>query len=140
MVIGLPTSVYAKVGIYLPEIDVEDTADIILECIDSDEFPVTSIRLLQKPARNYTHVQENTILFNYCENLLVITINNSQPEFIKYNDFKRNDMFLSEVSDFISSIAKKDKPPIPLEHGIDVLRVCMAAKKSLQSGQIEVIK
>ena len=109
---GLPTSVYAKGGhLSSLEIDVEDTADIILECIDSGrEFPVhIHLDFLQKPTRNYTHIigENGSILFNYCENLLVITINNSQPEFIKYNDFKRNDMFLSEVSDFISSIAKE---------------------------------
>ena len=74
---GLPTSVYAKGGhLSSLEIDVEDTADIILECIDSDEsflphpsrLPAKAnkklyshyrrkwlyiIQLLRKPTRNH---------------------------------------------------------------------------------------
>ena len=136
---------YAKGGhLSSLEIDVEDTADIILGCINSGrDFPVhIHLDFLQKPARNYTHIvgENGSILFDYCENLLVISMNNSKPELITYDNFKRNDMFLGEVSDFISSIANRDKPPIPLEDGIDVLRVCMAAKKSLETGQVEVKK
>ena len=142
---GFPVSVFAKGGhLSSLDMDVEDTADLTLGCIDSGrEFPVhIHLDFLQKPARNYTHIvgENGSILFNYCENLLSINMIGSEPKLISYTEFERNDMFLEEIKDFISSIEMGTSPPIPLEHGIEVLRVCMAAKKSLQNGQVEVLK
>ena len=142
---GFPVSVFAKGGhLSSLDMDVEDTADITLGCIDSGrEFPVhIHLDFLQKPARNYTHIvgEKGSILFNYCENLLVINMIGSDPRFMQYKEFKRNDMFLEEVSAFISSMRTGESSPIPLEHGIDVLRICVAAKKSIQNGKVEVLQ
>lgn len=139
---GSPRSVYALGG-HLSDLetDIEDTADIFLTCRNSGrEFPVhVHLDFLQKPARFYTHVvgEKGSILFDYRSNRLEVNLHGAEPEVTVYDKFQRNDMFLQEVADFIDSGTRGVKPPIPLEEGVAVLAICLAAKKSLETGKPE---
>jgi len=140
---GGPRSVFALGGHLSDlEMDVEDTADILLTCRNAEhEFPVhIHLDFLQKPMRFYTHVvgEKGSILFDYRTNRLEINLlDDAQSEVVVYDRFRRNDMFLQEVADFIASFDARKKPPIPLEEGVDVLNICLAAKKSLETGKPE---
>jgi predicted dehydrogenase len=142
---GKPLKAYA-VGGHLSdlEMDVEDTADILLSCAgDQREFPVhIHLDFLQKPARRYIHIvgEKGSVIFNYCTNELEINLlSGSGSKKIVFDAFQRNDMFLQEVSAFIGSVRNRTQPPISLEDGITTLRICLAAKRSLVTGQVEAI-
>lgn len=124
------------------ELDVEDTADILLSCQHAGrDFPVhIHLDFLQKPARRYIHVvgEKGSAVFDYRANRLEIHFLSAvEPEVIPFDQFQRNDMFLQEVRDFIESAKNGVRPPIPLEEGVAVLEICLAAKKSLESGVAE---
>lgn len=141
---GKPKLVYASGGHLSDlELDVEDTADIILSCENSNRlFPVhIHLDFLQKPARRYIHItgEKGSILFNYVTSQLEVNYLHPNPvtENIAYDQFQRNDMFVSEVSSFIENIKNKSKPYISLDEGIDSLKICLAAKKSIETGNVE---
>ncbi|RJX30687.1 MAG: gfo/Idh/MocA family oxidoreductase [Oxalobacter sp.] len=142
---GKPRSVYAQGGHLSDlELDVEDTAEIFLSCDNAGrEFPVhVHLDFLQVPPRRYIHIvgDKGSLVFDYRANRLEVNLLATRvPEVTLYDTFQRNDMFLQEVADFISSGDKGKKPPIPLEEGVDVLNICLAAKRSLESGKKEVI-
>lgn len=141
---GSPRSVYALGG-HLSDLkmDVEDTVDIFLTCRNSGrEFPVhIHLDFLQNPARSYTHIvgEKGSILFDYRSNRLELNLLGAGSEVTVYDKLQRNDMFLQEVADFIDCGTRGVKPPIPLEEGVAVLAICLAAKKSMKSGNKEEI-
>ncbi|MGZ5510677.1 MAG: Gfo/Idh/MocA family protein [Nitrososphaeraceae archaeon] len=140
---GKPVKVYA-IGGHLSnlEIDVEDTADIILSCRDTGRiFPVhVHLDFLQKPARRYCHIvgEKGSILWDYFGNYLEVrNLQDGTTKKTIYDRFQRNDMFAGEVEDFINSIKNSVKPPISLADGLECLNVCLAAKRSIVSGKEE---
>jgi predicted dehydrogenase len=139
---GMPRTVHALGGHLSDlEIDVEDTADISLTCQQGGrELPVhVHLDFLQKPPRRYIHIvgSKGSLVFNYRTNCLELNLRGAEPEVTLYDQFQRNDMFLQEVADFIRSGDSGQKPPIPLEEGAAVLAICLAAKRSLETGTIE---
>jgi predicted dehydrogenase len=143
---GKPSKVYAQGGHLSDlEMDVEDVADILLTVEQNDHmFPVhIHLDFLQKPARRYCHIvgEKGSIFWDYFQNEVRLNLlPDGHQEKWDYSDFKRNDMFVSEVAEFIDSIIHKKTPPIPLNEGVDVLEICMAAKESLASGKAEIVK
>lgn len=137
---GRPRRVFAMGGHLSDlELDVEDTADIFLACKSGGrDFPVhIHLDFLQKPARRYIHIvgEKGTAFFDYrTSRLEVHYLSTFEPEVTLFDQFQRNDMFLQEVRDFIQSAMNGVAPPIPLEEGVAVLEICLAAKKSLESG------
>lgn len=140
---GKPRSVFAMGGHLSDlELDVEDTADIFLACNNAGrEFPVhIHLDFLQKPPRRYIHIvgEKGSLVFDYRTNRLEINLlDAARPEVVVYHHFQRNDMFLQEVADFVAASDAGKKPPVPLEEGVDVLNICLAAKKSLETGRPE---
>lgn len=142
---GKPKKVYAAGGHLSDlELDVEDTADLMLSCTNEDqEFPVhIHLDFLQKPARRYIHIvgEKGSLQFNYCTNEFEMNLLSPQKtEKFSFAEFQRNDMFRSEVADFIGCIKDRLPSPIPLQEGIATLEICLAAKKSLVTGKAEEI-
>lgn len=140
---GAPDKVYAAGG-HLSDLetDVEDTAEITLICGNAGRAVPVHLHLdfLQKPPRRYIHVvgEAGSVLFDYAKNRLEFQkLPDGKSEVISYDSFKRNDMFLGEVTDFINSMKQRTEPPVSLGDGIAVLDICLAAKKSLENGATE---
>lgn len=141
---GMPRTVHALGGHLSDlEIDVEDTADISLTCIHGGrEFPVhVHLDFLQKPPRRYIHIvgSKGSLVFNYHSNCLELNLLATEAEVMLFDKFHRNDMFQQEVIDFIRSGDSGHTPPISLADGAAVLSICLAAKRSLETGTIEEI-
>ena len=142
---GKPLRVYASGGHLSDlEMDVEDTAEMLLSCTaEGREFPVhIHLDFLQKPARRYIHIvgEKGAILYDHATSELEIRlVAENKTRKTVFNTFQRNDMFLKEVSDFIDSIRNRTQPPIRLEDGITTLKICLAAKRSLVTGQVEAL-
>ena len=137
---GMPLRVFA-VGGHLTqlELDVEDMASMTLEYIKEDrKFPVhVHLDFIQRPARRWLKIigEFGTIEWDYYENSLVLQKDGITQEHT-FDDFERNQMFLDEMSQFLDSIKNSEKPLIPLEEGIDTLRIALAAKTSINSGDV----
>jgi predicted dehydrogenase len=140
---GKPSKVFAMGGHLSDlEMNVEDTADILMSCANGErEFPVhIHLDFLQKPARRYIHIvgEKGSLVFDYPTNELEIRLSSStQPEKTVFDQFQRNGMFLQEVAAFIASVKNRTRTPIPLEEGLTTLAICLAAKRSLVTGNPE---
>jgi len=144
---GKPSSVYASGGHLSSELEldgVEDTANLILNCSSlKGDFPVNiHLDFLQKPPTRKILIigSKGKVEFNYHTNEMALSIlPEGNEEITSYSDFQRNDMFKSEVEQFIESIELDKKVPIPLEEGIEAMRVCLSGKKSLESKRVEFL-
>jgi len=142
---GKPASVFASGGHLSDlEMDVEDTADVTLSVPQASGNLAVHIHLdfLQKPARRYIHIvgDKGSLVFDYrTSEMRLNLIDADGPSVTTFSDFQRNDMFLSEVRDFIASASERRPAPIPFGEGLQVLEICLAAKRSLISGQVETI-
>ena len=138
---GMPKSIYCAGGkLSNLEIDVEDTADMILNFVSKDKIFPTHIHLdfLQKSKKCYLHIvgDKGSVYFDYCTNQISIEIEDSKKEIISFNKFERNDMFRKEISAFFQAIKRGTQPPITLNEAHDVLLICKAAKDSLSKNSI----
>lgn len=144
---GQPQSAYCSGGHLSSDLElenVEDTANIILNFSNSRRtFPVNiHLDFLQKPAKRNILIigSKGKIEFNYHTNEFKhYKLPDGKLEETTYKDFQRNDMFKSEVSNLLESIRNDTEVLIPLDEGIRTLKVCLACKASLESGNLEYI-
>ena len=54
---------------------------------------------------------------------------------IEFQDYQRNQMFMDEARHFLGCLAGREKPAVPLEEGIAVLRVALAVKDAMRTGR-----
>ncbi len=140
---GVPEEVYARGGhLSELEIDVEDSVDMIMTANDAGRpFPVhVHLDFLQKPAKRCLYIigDRGTINWNYNENhYSIATLPQGDTVHYPYNGVNRNNLFMDEIESFISSVEKGEKPKISLDDGIVTLKVCLAAKRSIESGTAE---
>ncbi len=59
-----------------------------------------------------------------------------QEAFALPDDFDRNELFLDAMNDFLESIRTGKEPAVPLSEGVAVLETALAAKASIQDGQV----
>lgn len=100
------------------------------------------IWIFWRPARRECRIvgESGYIHWDYVTNKMVLTDTEANRQYT-YSDenFVRNDMFIYEVQEFIDAIRGKCTTSVPLQHGIDVMKISMAAIRSLQTGQVEVL-
>jgi len=118
------------------EIDVEDTADILMEHTSGVISSVHLDYLQRTVARTCKVVgSAGTLIWDYStDSVRVFT---SQENSWQQYDYQadRNDMYIRELKHFVDCVQKKETPLISLEDGINVLQVVLAAKKSAELGQ-----
>jgi predicted dehydrogenase len=51
-------------------------------------------------------------------------------------EFERNSLFVGEMRDFLSSVSSRNRAAVPLEEGIDVLRIALDAKESARGERL----
>jgi predicted dehydrogenase len=140
---GMPSSVFAVGGrVSELEIDVEDTASALLAYkLDGKALAVhLHLDYLQRPStRSCTVIGENG----------VIAVDLRQPSLTwsdakgkvvreeRYPGFERNQMFLDEMRHFLAAARREEPVEVDLAHGIDTLRIALAIRRSLSSGELE---
>lgn len=136
---GYPRKVTALGGTLSSlEMDVEDTADLLLECRwENRPLPVNvHVDFIQRRARRGFFIvgEEGTLEWNYFTNELVHRHGpGTESQTFAFDGFKRNDMFTGQLANFLASL-EGATPVTPLSDGIATLRVCLAAKESLKTG------
>lgn len=131
---GPPRSVTASGGhLSALEIDVEDTVDAQLE---GGAVPV-SVRqsfASRPPRRTITVAGEHGSVTADLLAGRIVTDSRVAPP-VAFADYQRNRMFMDEVSNFQAALAGTEKPGVPLDDGIAVLRVALAVKEAMRTGR-----
>jgi predicted dehydrogenase len=139
---GLPRSVYALGGHFSRlEIDVEDTADILMNfAVDGQSVPSSLHEdYLQCPPRRTCEVigDQGKILANLAAlSVDVFDGNGKQVEATSYAGFQRNQMFLDELKYFLASLQGTQSPLVSVREAEHSLRMALAAKESLVTGNV----
>jgi predicted dehydrogenase len=139
---GLPKHLYALGGhLSSLELDVEDVASILMECsVDGRMVPVHLHQdYVQRPSSRTCQIvgDEGKILVDIGSlSVTVFDRLGSLKESSTYAGFERNQLFLDEIKNFFDRILGKPTPIVSLRDGAQSLRMALAAKSSLQTGQI----
>ena len=131
---GPPRTVTATGGhLSALEIDVEDTVDARLE---GGAVPVRVRQTFagRPPCRTITVTGESGSL---TVDLLAarVTTDSGVAPAVSFAEYQRNQMFMDEVRNFQACLAGREKPAVPLEDGIAVLRLAVAVKDSIRTGR-----
>ncbi|MBI4436397.1 MAG: Gfo/Idh/MocA family oxidoreductase [Candidatus Omnitrophica bacterium] len=139
---GMPRRVFALGGkLSRLEIDVEDTASILMECQwNGNVLPVHLHQdFLQKPPSRRCEIvgDAGKIVWDYHGGTLTIwRASQKGPEVRRLERFERNQLFLNEVKHFLACIRGEEKPIVTLRDGANSLKIALAAKQSLEKGEV----
>ncbi len=137
---GMPRRVFAMGGrLSSLDIDVEDVAGIMLEFRQGSQILPVHIHAdyLQRPpsrgckvigdqGKILVELQEATVNWYSASGELA----GSQV----FKEFTRNDLFMEELADFLSCVKSRKQPFISVQDGAMGLKIALAAKRSLESG------
>ena len=143
---GLPRHIYTLGGHLSDlEIDVEDTADSLMECrMDGQPVPVALHQdYLQRPLSRFCEVFGDTGKIVVDIRALTVTVldgQGNQVEATSYENFQRNQLFLEEMQCFLDCLQGKASPLVDLRTGKQSLRMALAAKESLATGRVVELK
>ena len=140
---GLPKRLFCMGGHYSKlELDTEDTAHILMEVFRQGYFMAVHILLdfIQRPTRREWIItgEEGSVCVDLVTNTLKLqtfSSGKSQSRVENYHTFQRNEMFLAEIRDFFDAIQNKKASPLGLPEAGEILKVALAAKNSLSTGQ-----
>jgi predicted dehydrogenase len=139
---GVPSRVFALGGHWSTlEIDVEDTASILLDCrAEGRSLPVhVQLDYIQKPPMRRCEIVGDNGKFALdliaCETTLY-TNNLAEPERTRIEHFDRNQLFLDELKHFLKCVETRQQPMVTLRDGAESLRIALAAKESIATGQL----
>jgi predicted dehydrogenase len=139
---GLPRRVFALGG-HLSglEIDVEDTASILMECVaDGRPLPVHVHQdFIQRPPSRTCEVvgDAGKILLDF--HALTVRVFSDRGELVErdtFEGFERNQLFMDELKHFKACLQGLEKPAVTLQDGRQSLRIALAAKESLRTGKV----
>lgn len=143
---GLPRRVFALGGhLSSLEIDVEDTASILMECsVDDRPVPVhVHEDYVQRPPTRICEVvgDAGKILLDF--HALTLQVFGDQGQLVEdrsFAGFQRNQLFVDELKHFLACLDGKEKPLVTLRDGAQSLCMALAAKESLATGKVVELK
>ena len=139
---GLPRRLFA-VGGHLSglEVDVEDTASILMECVDTGRrFPVHLHQdCVRRPRSRTCEVigDAGTIHFDF--NAGVAERRDEAGDCVEahaFDDVRRNDLFLDELRHFLACVRGDERPCVGIREASQSLRVALAARESMETGEV----
>jgi predicted dehydrogenase len=139
---GIPRRIYALGGHWSDlEIDVEDTASILMEA--STGSRVLPIQLHQDflqapPSRQCEVIGDRGRVIMDLAGLTVslFTRGQAEPEIFRVENFERNDLFLDQARHLLHCVATRERPIVDIDDGIQSLRMALAVKQSIATHQI----
>jgi predicted dehydrogenase len=137
----VPKRVYALGGKWSDlEIDVEDTASILMECsIAGRPLPVHLHQdYLQSPPSRLCEVigdRGRAIMDFHALTVTIFTRGNPTPDVHRYEGFERNQLFLDQIKHCMECVRSRTRPIVDLHDGLQSLRMAVAAKRSIATRQ-----
>ena len=139
---GMPSRVFALGGhLSNLEVDVEDTASMVLGFPTArGELPVQIHLdyLRWPPVKECTIVgDEGQMSWEYHGSRATLTDRaTGEIETKEYPNIQRNQLFLDELNHFLACVRGEATPMVGLEDGAKSLRMALAAKRSMETGQV----
>jgi predicted dehydrogenase len=139
---GMPRRVFALGGhLSSLEIDVEDTASILMEyMVDGLPVPVHVHQdYVQRPPSRTCQVigDQGKILLDFHGPSVKIFDGVGQlAESRAFEGFQRNQLFLDELKHFLACVKGDETPKVTVRDGGQSLRMALAAKESLATGDV----
>ncbi len=139
---GMPQRLFALGGkLSRLELDVEDTASILMECRwNGNILPVHILQdYLQRPPSRRCEIigDSGKIIWDHHGGTLTVWQGGKEePETRRLEGFERNQLFLDEMRHFLASVRGEETPLVSLREGADSLRIALAAKQSLETGEV----
>lgn len=134
---GKPSRIVAMGGrLSQLEIDVEDTASILMEI---SGIPVHLHQdYLQRPPRRTLQIvgDEGSLIADLLAPRLRLFQGGELIEESDFKGFTRNQLFLEEMIHFLDCVAGRAVPVVPLRDGAMSLRMALAARESLETERI----
>jgi predicted dehydrogenase len=139
---GLPRRVFALGGhLSSLEIDVEDTVDILMECVMDDRAVPVSLHqdFVQRPPTRVCVIVGDA--GKIAVDLRALTVDvfdkaGARVETTSYEGFERNQLFLDELEQFLECLQGKETSLVMVRDGVQSLRMALAAKESLATGSV----
>jgi len=139
---GMPRRVFA-VGGHLSrlELNVEDSVSLLLHCErDGRPLPVhIHLDFLQRPPQRICEVvgDAGKVRYDYYGQTVEFwDLRARTREVLHFDQFERNEMFLSELRHFLACLEGAEKPLVDLTEGVRSLKIALAATASLETGRI----
>jgi predicted dehydrogenase len=138
---GLPKRVFAIGGHWSDlDIDVEDTASILMECrIEDRQLPIHLHQdYLQSPPCRQCEVigdRGRAVMDLHAMTVSIWRRGDERPEVYEFAGFERNQLFMDELRHFLDCVKTRNRPVVDLIDGLQSLRMALAAKRSMKTGQ-----
>jgi predicted dehydrogenase len=138
-IFGDTAAVYANGGkLSNLEIDVEDICEAVFSIKAKGRTILVRVHAdyLQYPASRYCKVvcDNGKVCLDFVNNKLEWSVQNEIKE-ESFTNLVRNDLFIAELKDFFDAIEKRTEPKISIEDGIASLKMALAIKKSMETGE-----
>jgi predicted dehydrogenase len=143
---GKPKRIFAVGGkLSNLEIETEDTASVLMECQSNKKVLPVSITLdfLRSPShRTCTIVgDQGNITWDYYGKSLVLKSRvTGKTETMDFKNLERNQLFLDELKHFLAAIKGEESTVVDLRSGYESLRMALAARTSIETGEVQVLK
>ncbi|MEI6610048.1 MAG: Gfo/Idh/MocA family oxidoreductase [Deltaproteobacteria bacterium] len=143
---GTPDRVFASGGhLSNLEIDVEDTAEILMESEVNGRVMSINVHLdyIQRPpSRNLKIIGDAGKI---CMDMIGLSLqvydaSGVQVDNIVLDNFQRNDIFIDQTKHFLACLRGKARPPVTLRDGAQSLRMAIAVKQSMETGTVVTLK
>jgi predicted dehydrogenase len=135
---GMPENLFAVGGrLGDLDIDVEDTASVLMNC---GGVPVQLHQdYLQRPPSRCLQVIGSAGKLTADLRMPALQRFDARGALVeeaRFEGFERNHMFMDEMKHFLAAVRGKCAPMVSISEGADSLRVALAIKKSLATGQL----
>ena len=137
---GRATSVFCTAGhLSRLEIDVEDAAAITARLSGGAIAEIHLDSIQRRYARTCKVIGEGgTLLWDYESGISWFRPGDSRPEQFAIAP-EPNEMYLAEMRHFLACVRRDERPLVDARVGADVLRIALAARRSMESGCTVVV-
>ena len=139
---GLPRRIFAIGGQWSHlEIDVEDSASTLMEYeISGRRLPIHLHQdyLQWPPSRQCEVIGDlGRAVMDLREARLTVWENGDvSPKVHSFEEFERNQLFVDEMTHFLDCVKTRRRPTVDLQEGLGSLRMALAIRASIASGQL----
>lgn len=139
---GMPRQVFAIGGKLSDlEIEVEDTVSILMEYWVGGSLVLVHIHqdyIQRPPTRSYEIIgNHGKIMWDYHGNKVYVTrLDQGISEVHCFDHFERNQLFIDEIQHFLACIRGSETPVVSVHDGANSLKIALAVKRSIETGEI----
>jgi predicted dehydrogenase len=143
---GKPRRIFAVGGkLSNLEIDSEDTASVLMECRCNGKILPVSLTLdyLRSPAHRTCSIvgDQGNIIWDYHGKSAVLQNRiTGETETLDFESLERNQLFLDELKHFLAAVNGEVSPVVNLRSGYESLQMALAARTSIETGEIQILK